>query len=109
MYLLLSLSKSKAFSSISFRYARDVCEVVEEESKKSYKALLYRGTPENPAFSSRALLDLPFSAAIMSVSVGPSGCVHFVHIVTRSIVISMVLVIFTFFRYHGRSIPIKKH
>jgi len=54
-------------------YARDVCEVVEEETKKSYKALLYRAMPENPAFSSRALLDLPFSAAIMSVSAGPSG------------------------------------
>lgn len=54
-------------------YARDVCEVVEEGSQKKYRALLYRGTPDNPAFSSRALLDLPLSAAIMSVSIGPSG------------------------------------
>ncbi len=54
-------------------YARDVCTVVEEESQKTYRALLYRGTPDNPAFSSRALIDLPLSAAIMSVSIGPSG------------------------------------
>ena len=54
-------------------YARDVCTVVEEETQKIHRALLYRGTPDNPAFSSRALIDLPFSAAIMSVSVGPSG------------------------------------
>jgi len=67
----------EALEELDFRekggYARDVCEVVEEETKKSYKALLYRGIPDNPAFSSRALLDLPFSAAIMSASVGPSG------------------------------------
>ena len=54
-------------------YARDVCDVVEDKSQKTYRALLYRGTPDNPAFSSRALVDLPFSAAIMSVSIGPSG------------------------------------
>lgn len=54
-------------------YARDVCTVVEEETQKTHRALLYRGTPDNPAFSSRALVDLPLSAAIMSVSVGPSG------------------------------------
>jgi len=54
-------------------YARDVCTVVEEETQKTYRALLYRGTPDNPAFSSRALIDLPLSAAIMSVSIGPSG------------------------------------
>lgn len=54
-------------------YARDVCEVVEDESGQTYKALIYRGTPDNPAFSSRCLVDLPFSGAIMSVSVGPSG------------------------------------
>lgn len=37
------------------------------------KALLYRGTPDNPAFWERALLDLPLAAAVMSVSIGPSG------------------------------------
>ena len=54
-------------------YARDVCEVVDEKTQHSFKALLYRGTPDNPAFSRRALLDLPFAAAIMAVSAGPSG------------------------------------
>ena len=54
-------------------YTRDVCNVTEEESKKTYRALLYRATPDNPAFSSRSLVDLPLSAAIMSVSIGPSG------------------------------------
>lgn len=54
-------------------YARDVCDVVEEGTQKTYRALLYRGTPDNPAFLSRALLDLSLSAAIMSVSIGPSG------------------------------------
>ena len=54
-------------------YARDVCTVVEDGTEKTYRALLYRGTPDNPAFSSRSLIDLPLSAAIMSVSIGPSG------------------------------------
>lgn len=54
-------------------YARDVCTVVDEGTQTTHRALLYRGTPDNPAFSSRALIDLPLSAAIMSVSVGPSG------------------------------------
>jgi alpha-tubulin suppressor-like RCC1 family protein len=54
-------------------YARDVCDVMEEESQKMHKALLYRGTPDNPAFSSRAIFDLSLSAAIMSVAIGPSG------------------------------------
>ena len=54
-------------------YSRDVCEVIEAGSQKRHTALLYRGTPDNPAFSSRALVDLPFAAAIMSVAMGPSG------------------------------------
>jgi len=54
-------------------YARDVCEVAEKGSQNYHKALLYRGMPDNPVFLSRAILDLPLSAAIMSVSVGPSG------------------------------------
>lgn len=37
------------------------------------KALLYRGTPDNPAFSNRALLDEVYAAAVMSAAVGPSG------------------------------------
>lgn len=43
-------------------YARDVIDVVEDETGKNVKALLYRGTPDNPAFWKRALLDLPFAA-----------------------------------------------
>lgn len=54
-------------------YARDVIDVVEDESGDTVKALLYRGTPDNPAFWSRALLNLPFAAATMAVSIGPSG------------------------------------
>ncbi len=48
-------------------------EVVQDNDGETVNALLYRGTPENPAFWKRALLDLPFAAAIMSVSIGPSG------------------------------------
>ena len=54
-------------------YARNVCEVVEEGSNKTYRALIYRGTPDNPVFSSRRLVDFPLCAAIMSVAIGPSG------------------------------------
>lgn len=34
---------------------------------------MYRGTPENPNFSERALLDLSYAAAVIAVAVGPSG------------------------------------
>ena len=61
-------------------YARDVINVVVEDeedgisSPSQYqKALLYRGTPDNPAFSKRALLDMTYAASIMAVAVGPSG------------------------------------
>lgn len=37
------------------------------------KALLYRGTPENPAFWERVVFDFLLAAAIMSVAIGPSG------------------------------------
>jgi hypothetical protein len=43
-------------------YARDIIEVVEDESGKTVRALLYRGTPDNPAFWPRALRDVPFAA-----------------------------------------------
>lgn len=46
---------------------------MQDDTGETVKALLYRGTPDNPAFWKRALLDLPFAAAIMSVSIGPSG------------------------------------
>ena len=54
-------------------YARDVIDVIEDASGELHQALLYRGTPDNPAFWNRALLDLNYAAAIMSVAHGPSG------------------------------------
>jgi alpha-tubulin suppressor-like RCC1 family protein len=45
----------------------------DEGGTNTVKALLYRGTPDNPAFSNRALLDEVYAAAVMSVAVGPSG------------------------------------
>jgi len=64
-------------SELDFRekggYERDMIEVIEDDTGETVKALLYRGTPENPAFWKRALLDLPFAAATMAVAIGPSG------------------------------------
>jgi len=40
---------------------------------KTIQAMLYRGTPDNPAFSNRALLDELYAASIMAVAKGPSG------------------------------------
>ena len=54
-------------------YARDTIDVIEDDTGEKFKALLYRGTAENPAFWKRALLDLPLAAAVMSVARGPSG------------------------------------
>lgn len=54
-------------------YARDVIDVVEDSTGQTVKALLYRGTPDNPAFWRRTLLDPPLAAAVISVAVGPSG------------------------------------
>eukprot|EP00804_Cyclotella_cryptica_P009136 CCRYP_003210-RB/>CCRYP_003210-RB protein AED:0.04 eAED:0.04 QI:845/1/1/1/0.5/0.66/3/313/573 len=63
----------KRGSSLSQGYSRDVIDVVEDDTGNTVKALLYRGTPGNPAFWKRALLDLPLAAATISVAVGPSG------------------------------------
>jgi len=54
-------------------YARDVIDVVEDGTGETVRALLYRGTPDNPAFWGRALLDMPLAAAVMSAAEGPSG------------------------------------
>eukprot|EP00934_Nitzschia_sp_Nitz4_P006224 Nitzschia sp. Nitz4//scaffold171_size48012//22476//24443//NITZ4_007123-RA/size48012-snap-gene-0.26-mRNA-1//-1//CDS//3329538695//6214//frame0 len=54
-------------------YARDVIEVIEDKTGETHHALLYRGTPDNPAFWPRVLMDLPLAAAVMAVSEGPSG------------------------------------
>jgi len=37
------------------------------------QALLYRGTPSNPSFTNRALLDKVYAAAVISAAIGPSG------------------------------------
>jgi alpha-tubulin suppressor-like RCC1 family protein/cation transport regulator ChaC len=54
-------------------YARDVIQAVEDDTGETVTALLYRGTPDNPAFWPRALKDLLYAAAVISVAVGPSG------------------------------------
>ena len=54
-------------------YERDVIDVIEDDTGSTVQALLYRGSSSNPAFWPRALLDLEFAAAVMSVAVGPSG------------------------------------
>jgi alpha-tubulin suppressor-like RCC1 family protein/cation transport regulator ChaC len=60
-------------------YARDVIDVdvdFDDEGgrkKTTIQAMLYRGTPDNPAFSTRALLDEVHAAAIISAAIGPSG------------------------------------
>jgi len=65
---------STCYLSVSLEgYARDVIDVVEDNTGQTVKALLYRGTPDNPAFWKRVLLDLPYAAAVISVARGPSG------------------------------------
>lgn len=46
---------------------------MEDNSGQTVQALLYRGTPDNPAFWPRALQDLPFAAAVIAAATGPSG------------------------------------
>ena len=36
--------------------------MIEDDTGNTVKALLYRGTPDNPAFWKRALFDLPYAA-----------------------------------------------
>lgn len=50
--------------------------MVEDQTGETVQALLYRGTPENPAFWRRALRDLPFAAAVIASASGPSGENH---------------------------------
>lgn len=57
-------------------YARDIIEVVDDSTGNVEQALLYRGTPDNPAFWPRALWDLSYAAAVMAVASGPSGANH---------------------------------
>ena len=63
-------------------YARDIIRVTVahhddkkeglQQQQQQRHALLYRGTPDNPALWPRVLNDLPYAAAVMAVSVGPS-------------------------------------
>ena len=66
IYLIPPDLVDECLAELDFRekggYARDVIDVVEDKSGETHKALLYRGTPENPAFWPRALLDLPLAA-----------------------------------------------
>ena len=77
IYLMPPELVNECLEELDFRekggYARDIIEVEEDETGKTYQALLYRGTPDNPAMWQRALLDLPLAAAVISVSEGPSG------------------------------------
>ena len=67
LIILTSIGYSRYYYYLLFShrfqgYARDVIDVVEDVSGNTVRALLYRGTPENPAFWPRALRDLPFAA-----------------------------------------------
>ncbi|CAB9500952.1 Putative glutathione-specific gamma-glutamylcyclotransferase 2 [Seminavis robusta] len=57
-------------------YAREIVTVVQDDTGEEVPALLYRGTPENPAFWPLALQEIPLAAAVMAVSIGPSGPNH---------------------------------
>ena len=82
----------KCLEELDFRekggYARDVIDVIvpgdgdgngDENDNSSgasgnrFQALVYRGTPDNPAFSNRALFDELYAASVLSVAKGPSG------------------------------------
>ncbi len=58
-------------------YAREIITVVpDHHPETTVRALLYRGTPDNPAFSLRLVQDLRYTAAVMAVAQGPSGSNH---------------------------------
>jgi alpha-tubulin suppressor-like RCC1 family protein len=54
-------------------YAREVIDVVLDETGEQVQAALYRGTPDNPAIWPRVLRDHAYAAAVLTVAVGPSG------------------------------------
>jgi cation transport regulator ChaC len=66
IYLIPPELVDECLQELDFRekggYARDVIDVVEDETGDTHQALLYRGTPDNPAMWNRALLDVPFAA-----------------------------------------------
>lgn len=54
-------------------YAREVIQVVLDETGETVQAALYRGTPDNPAIWPRVLRDHVYAAAVLKTAVGPSG------------------------------------
>jgi cation transport regulator ChaC len=72
IYLIPPDLVSECLDELDFRekggYARDVIDVVEDETGETHQALLYRATPDNPGFWSRVLLDLPFSAGMLRIA-----------------------------------------
>ena len=54
-------------------YAREVIDVVLDDTGETVRAALYRGTVDNPAIWPRVLRDHVYAAAVLRVAVGPSG------------------------------------
>jgi len=54
-------------------YAREVIQVVLDDTGETVQAALYRGTPDNPAIWPRVLRDHVYAAAVLKSAVGPSG------------------------------------
>lgn len=66
IYTVPSHLSKDCLAELDFRekggYAREIIEVVEDETEQTVKTLLYRGTPDNPAIWPRLLVDLPLAA-----------------------------------------------
>ncbi|GKY94634.1 hypothetical protein MPSEU_000428900 [Mayamaea pseudoterrestris] len=77
VYVIPPLLVKDCLAELDFRekggYARDVIDVVVDETGETVQCLLYRGTPDNPAFWPRALQSLTFAAAVIAAAEGPSG------------------------------------
>lgn len=77
IYLVPPHLVQDCLSELDFRekggYARDIIDVVEDQTGATLQCLLYRGTPDNPAFWPRALRSTSFAAAVIAAATGPSG------------------------------------
>jgi cation transport regulator ChaC len=66
IYLVPPKLAQDCLTELDFRekggYAREIINVIEDATGKTYRTLLYRGTPDNPAFWSRLVWDLPLAA-----------------------------------------------
>lgn len=69
IYLVPPALAQECLAELDFRekggYAREIITVIEDETNTPVQALLYRGTPENPAFWPRILWDLPLAAGML--------------------------------------------